>query len=494
VGFGGSSGGVGIGSVIDWTTNPDQGFFGDMADLDQLVLNIPSREELMRFTGAGPQEEMVDLDSEKKRTLAKATPGRSGSRSAIPASSGSEHIVRKRAKRSEACIDCGFCDYYIRCSKVGSECVGCGICIKGCPTGTRRMVSETAPVSAVSIRVDGESHSVPGVMGLADALAAVGKRVDPLHCCETGGCGACAVVVNGRLSRPCCTGVSPDMEVVTDEQAIAEFPPMRVVSFFPGYFHASMSLFTHGCNYGCDFCHNWDLTFSSSDRALTPEQAVQATEYLIRQMQSRNPRGRGVNQRTGISGGEPTLNRRWLVDYVTGLKVATPDVRVQLDTNASVLTEDYIDELFAAGMTDISPDLKGLSLETFQRITGVEDRDRAESYLQSSWKAVEYVLSQYDQRLHVAVAVPYHPDLIREDEVLAMSRKLAGMKRGLDVNLIVYQPAFRQRGARVVDHGVAENLVREMEATGLTVWLQTGEDIPPPTAPDELEFSSEEFL
>ena len=415
-----------------------------------------------------------------------------------PASGGSRGVVPSTAERSAGCIGCGFCDYYVHCPGSGPNCVGCGACLKGCPTGARVLTPVKGSRASVEIRVDGESHSVPGKIGLAGALATVGVKGDERFCCGTGGCGACVVIVDGRLTRPCCTGVTQGMEIVTDREAIEALPPLRVVTFFPGHLHASMSMFTHGCNYACDFCHNWELTFSSSDRALTPEQAAQVTDQMIQQMakmqQGRAPAGPGGNQRTGISGGEPTLNRRWLVEYISRLKATTPEVRIQLDTNASVLTPDYVDELFAAGMTDISPDLKGLTLETFRRITGVADPELATQYLDTSWQAVEYILSEYADRLHVAVAVPYHPEFITGDEVLAMTQKLAAMKKDLDVNLIVYQPAFRRGDASRADDAQVEEVVEAMKSTGLTVWLQTGEDIPPATTPDELQFSSEGFM
>lgn len=416
-----------------------------------------------------------------------------------PASGGSEVVAPNIAKKSAGCITCGFCDYYIHCPGSGPNCVGCGACLKGCPTGARVLTPVAGSRASVEIRVDGESHSVPGNIGLAGALATVGVNGDERFCCGTGGCGACAVLVDGRLTRPCCTGVSQGMEIVTNREAIDALPPLRVVSFFPGHLHASMSLFTHGCNYSCDFCHNWDLAFSSSDRALTPEEAAQVTEQMIQQMakmQQRDgaPGGDSGNRRTGISGGEPTLNRRWLVEYMTRLKATTPDVRIQLDTNASVLTPDYVDELFAAGMTDISPDLKGLTVETFRKITGVADPELAARYLDTSWRAVEYVLSEYADRLHVVVAVPYHPEIITGDEVLAMAHKLAAMKKNLDVNLIVYQPAFRRRAAAWAGAAEVDEVVQSMKSTGLTVWLQTGKDIPRAVTPDDLQFSSEDFL
>ena len=59
--------------------------------------------------------------------------------------------------------------------------------------------------------------------------------------------------------------------------------------------------------------------------------------------------------RMAISGGESTLNRTWLIEFVRALKNLNPDsdARIHVDTNGSILTKDYIDELIGAGMTDI---------------------------------------------------------------------------------------------------------------------------------------------
>src|SRR3989339_919715 len=98
-----------------------------------------------------------------------------------------------------------------------------------------------------------------------------------------------------------------------------------------------------------------------------------------------------------ISGGECTLNRLWLLQYVRELKRLNPDpnARIHIDTNGSILTKDYIDELVEAGMTDIDPDLKGYYPETFMRITAIEDKGLVERYLNTAWDAVRYLIDKY---------------------------------------------------------------------------------------------------
>lgn len=92
-----------------------------------------------------------------------------------------------------------------------------------------------------------------------------------------------------------------------------------------------------------------------------------------------------------ISGGESTLNRKWLVKVIKSIKNIYKDVYIHVDTNGTILTSDYIDELVDAGMTNIGIDLKSLNVPTYMEITGLDDRELAEKYLKTSWNAVEYI-------------------------------------------------------------------------------------------------------
>ncbi|MBI5013966.1 MAG: radical SAM protein [Deltaproteobacteria bacterium] len=390
-----------------------------------------------------------------------------------------------KAIRSKGCIDCGFCSYLVDCPGRDEQCFGCGNCVRGCPTDARQLISRETAKADVTLRVDGRTYTVPAQASVAEVLRLTGKSRDVAFECSTGGCWACGILADGKLLRGCCTEATEGLEVVTEGEALAKQEPRRVLSFFPGHFHADMSVFTHGCNYGCDFCHNWNLTFSSAERSLTPAEAAATTARLTE---------RAGNRRTGISGGEPTLNRRWLVEYIGNLRAASPQVQIQLDTNGSVLTPDYLDELCEAGIGDLSVDLKGLDLGTFQRITGVGDPLLAGRFLETSWRAVEYAVGRYSGKLNVAAAIPYHPLLIEKDEVRRMGIRLAALGPNLDVNLMVYQPAFRRRFVEpVAEEDIAEAF-EALESTGVRAWCQEGDDIPPPVPPEECAPLSDELF
>jgi len=150
--------------------------------------------------------------------------------------------------------------------------------------------------------------------------------------------------------------------------------------------------------------------------------------------------------RMAISGGECTLNRRWLVEYLRELKKLNqyPDARIHIDTNASILTRDYIDELIEAGMTDIGPDLKGYYPETFMRITGIEDKGLAEKYLNTSWDALRYLVNRYKDRVFIGIGIPYNKALISAEEIGLMGEKLYEIDPEIQVCVLDYRPEFKR--------------------------------------------------
>ncbi|WP_078060542.1 radical SAM protein [Desulfotomaculum copahuensis] len=384
-----------------------------------------------------------------------------------------------KAVAGNDCLKCGFCKYFVQCPmEKEKNCIGCGTCLKGCPAGDRSLKHNLETRTLYGIVVDGNQYFVPARISVRDALELVGKRSSHMHHCNSGGCFTCEVMVNGNLMRSCLTPVNENMVIFTNQETLQKQPPLRLVSFFPNYFHASLSVFTHGCNFSCGFCHNWNITFSSSGRSVTSIEAVQMARHILASK---------TDPRVGISGGEPTLNRRWLIDFIRELRKLYSNIRIQLDTNASLLTNDYIDELYDAGLTDISPDLKGDDLSTFMKLTGIKEKNLANRYLETAWEGVKYLVNNYHDRINLAVAIPYHPSFISRQEIERMGKRLANMDNKIDVNLIIYQPVFRMRSVSEVSDTDIDEALELLKDAGLQkVWCQEGDDIPRGVSPEDL--------
>jgi pyruvate formate lyase activating enzyme len=170
-----------------------------------------------------------------------------------------------------------------------------------------------------------------------------------------------------------------------------------------------------------------------------------------------------------ISGGEPTLNRRWLVEYLKRLRELNPDARARLhvDTNAVLLIPDYIDELVEAGMTDIGIDVKALELGTFMGITGLGDGELARRLLRTEWRALKYTLDQYWGKVFIGVGIPYNPKLISLEELRRMGERLAGWEPRVQVCALDYRPEFRRRDITKPGYKQMLEVKRVLEGAGL---------------------------
>ena len=316
-------------------------------------------------------------------------------------------------------------------------------------------VRDPSERSEVTIVVNGEKFQVPERITLKRALQLIGYRFSKLPGrgdiyapCETGGCYACAVLVDGVPKQLCITPVSDGLKVDLE----GDFEPVRIVSGFtphpvggvgtPWHLkgegrYIEVACFAHGCNFRCPQCQNWVITYGNSFTPVSPREAAEKLSLLRRTY--------GVD-RMAISGGEPTLNRRWLVKFFKELKLLNADgkARLHLDTNTSLLTKDYIDELLEAGVTDIGADLKALRLETFMNVTGVEDEELAEFYLKTAWNAVKYIVDEYSDRVFLGIGIPYNPAWMTDDELFKIGSEIAKMDPEVQVCLLDYRPEFRR--------------------------------------------------
>jgi pyruvate formate lyase activating enzyme len=309
----------------------------------------------------------------------------------------------------------------------------------------------------VLIDIDGVSLEVQKGITIKKALELSGRKTSKypekgslFTPCETGGCWSCAVEVNNEVKPACTTSVGDGLVIKT--RLADSYIPRRIVSGFSGHpvggvgtpwwlkrerGYIETACFAAGCNFRCPQCQNWDITYMGKGRALTPAEAAELMtaarqEYRV--------------DRMAISGGESTLNRRWLVKYVKELKRlnSDPEARIHVDTNGSILTEEYIDELVEAGMTDVGPDLKGFNLDTFVRITRVEDQGLAEKYRDTAWSAVQYLVDKYKTRVFTGVGIPYNKKLVSLQEIGLMGEKLSEIDPELQVCVLDYRPEFRR--------------------------------------------------
>jgi pyruvate formate lyase activating enzyme len=384
-------------------------------------------------------------------------------------------------------VGCGFCQSPLYCPSP-QACVGCGVCVQGCPHQAREMVADDEPRAAVNITVNGQPLSVPERITVKRAMELAGLSFgvewgegDVAAPCCMGGCYSCVVLADGQAVRAC---VSPVRDGMTIETTLpADHVPRRIIHGPQGHAvggkatpwwlkserrYIEVAIWAAGCNLRCPQCQNFATTYDGTSQPMTPQEAA----LLVTQA-----RQRYRVDRMAISGGEATLNRPWLVLYFQALKALNPDpqARLHLDSNGTLLTPDYIDELILeAGVTDIGIEPKAVRVATFQRITGIADAALAGRYLDTAWQAVEYVTATYSDRVFLGVGMPYNRELVSLDEVGEFGRRLASIDPEVQLCVLDYFPTFRRQELHRPHPSDMLNVKRMLEGVGLrTVVVQT---------------------
>jgi pyruvate formate lyase activating enzyme len=359
--------------------------------------------------------------------------------------------------------------------------------VTGCPYEARTLVVDERPRGQITLIVDGRSFAVPEGVTLKRALEELGftfgitpADADLTAPCCTGGCWSCAVLADGQAVRVCVHPVSDGMVVQTTLPS--DQPPLRIVhgpqphsvggkgtpwNLKSRFRYIEVAIWAAGCNLRCPQCQNYATTYDGRSAPLTPGQAAQRI--------TRARQRYGVD-RMAISGGEATLNRPWLVAFFHALRELNPDpaARLHLDSNGTLLTPGYVDELVKAGVTDVGVEPKGVRPETFMHIAGIADRSLAERYLATAWEAIAYIAERYQERVFLGVGLPYNLALVSLDEAREFGRRLAAIDPHIQLCVLDYFPTFRRRDLRRPSLSDMVQVKQILEKTGLrTVVVQT---------------------
>ncbi|MCS4541072.1 MAG: radical SAM protein [Euryarchaeota archaeon] len=369
-------------------------------------------------------------------------------------------ILKLARKISEKCTNCGICENYVKCS-VGNlfneaSCIGCGACSLACPSNAVSMIEDQSERKKITITINNKEVKVPERITVKAALELEGFKFTRFPTaekffspCEVGGCWSCSVLVNGNLSPACTTQILDGMIIET--KLPADYQPKRVVSDFMAHYVGGVGTphrlkraerpievvgFTHGCTLRCPQCQNHVITFTGGE-ALAPIQVAEELTKLRREHK--------VDRMT-LSGGECTLNRPWLIQVIKETMRLNTDenAHFHVDTNGSILTKDYVDELVQAGMTDIGIDLKGIRIETFMKITNVFEKKLANIYLKNAWSATKYILDNYSEKIFLGVGVPHNKAFITLEEIREIGSKLARWDSKVQVTALDYRAEFKR--------------------------------------------------
>ncbi|RZN40308.1 MAG: radical SAM protein [Methanophagales archaeon ANME-1-THS] len=171
-----------------------------------------------------------------------------------------------------------------------------------------------------------------------------------------------------------------------------------------------------GCNFRCKGC--FSIARDPVGELMSVEQLVTLVKNSSRAYYGDTPLEEVV-----LTGGEPTLDRGYLVDLVARLKEFVGGV--VLDTNGYLLDEDYLQELIAAGLTEVMFDLKAWDEKLHEWYTGYSNR-----------RILENIRTAYG-KVKLVVNTVYIPGIVDEREIERIAQFLAELdaKKEIDYRI-----------------------------------------------------------
>jgi pyruvate-formate lyase-activating enzyme len=159
-----------------------------------------------------------------------------------------------------------------------------------------------------------------------------------------------------------------------------------------------------GCNFNCKCC--FSIARDPVGEPMTVEQLVNLVKKAAGDYYGDTPLEEVV-----ITGGEPTLERQYLVDLVSHLKEFVN--WIVLDTNGYFLDDAYLQELIEAGVTEVMFDLKAWDETLHEWYTGYSNR-----------RIVENIRNAYG-KVKLVVNTVFVPGIVDDREIENIARFLA---------------------------------------------------------------------
>ena len=168
-----------------------------------------------------------------------------------------------------------------------------------------------------------------------------------------------------------------------------------------------------GCNFKCRGC------FSFAREPIGEPMTVGQLITLVKKSTSDYYRDTPLKEAV-ITGGEPTLNRHYLVDLVSQLKEFIAEV--VLDTNGYLLDDAYLNELIEAGLTEVMFDLKAWDEKLHEWYTGYSNK-----------RILANIRNAYG-KLKLVVNTVYIPGIVDDPEIENIARFLSEIDKRKEID------------------------------------------------------------
>ncbi|BAW32037.1 MAG TPA: radical SAM protein [Methanothermobacter sp.] len=184
------------------------------------------------------------------------------------------------------------------------------------------------------------------------------------------------------------------------------------------------------CNFHCRGC--FSNARKPTGKPLTVEELVKLLKESSLKYYGKLP------EEIIITGGEPTLDKEYLIRLVSKLNFA----HIILETNAYLLDKDYIQELVKKGVREFMVDLKTLDDKKHKWYTGYSN------------KKVLKNIKTIQENAKLIIKTLYIPGFIEEDEIKKIAKYIASINPQIEYRI----NDFKTR------HGISRNpTIKEIE-------------------------------
>jgi len=186
-----------------------------------------------------------------------------------------------------------------------------------------------------------------------------------------------------------------------------------------------------GCNFKCKGC------FSIARDTIGEPMTVDGLIHWVKKS-SRAYNGNTLLQDAVITGGEPTLDKGFLLDLMLKLKRSVGVKHITLSTNGYLLDREYVMELKDAGLDGVKLDIKAYTNSIHLWYTGMSNRPVL--------KAARYL---WGSKLDFRVETVLMQGIVDVEEIERIASFLARIDSGIKYKVVKFAPGeAREKVAR----------------------------------------------
>ncbi|GAB6189020.1 anaerobic ribonucleoside-triphosphate reductase activating protein [Marinitoga arctica] len=168
---------------------------------------------------------------------------------------------------------------------------------------------------------------------------------------------------------------------------------IRTFSFVDYPKKISAVVYTGGCNFRCQWCHNWKIAYSNDYNSISEEKIIEKLFALRKRLNA-----------VCITGGEPTIHKD-LPEFIN--KIKELGYLVKLDTNGT--NPEMVEELIRKKLIDyVAMDIKAKPENYYNLINVPKD------YWESITKTINILRSS---NIDYEFRMTYVPNLSTEDDI-----------------------------------------------------------------------------